>query len=175
MVDLRHHAVRYRLGVLNAESLTSIADQLLKEGYDTPTVIQLSILDSPVTEDAAPLFEKMCAERGVQIPTNEEAVSELLHYYLESVASGTRTPQEGLRSMMVEVFGPYISNEKTKEYVGDSHGLEHLIGAFYSYDDLLERPETSFHGKHGKEAIALYDTYVRELALDWLQKHPRKV
>ncbi len=52
-------------------------------------------------------------------------------------------------------------------YVGDQRGLQHLIGAFYTYDDLYERPnEVSFEGIYGPAAVPVDDRYVRQLAAE---------
>lgn len=57
--------------------------------------------------------------------------------------------------------------------VGDSHGIEHLMGAYYGYDDLDERPdEVSFEGRYGADAIAALDDDIRRLAAEWLDAHP---
>ena len=48
---------------------------------------------------------------------------------------------------MREVYFPHFSSEPGKRYVGDSRGMEHLIGAYWVYDDLRARPEVSFKGK----------------------------
>ena len=84
MFDIRHFAVRYRLGLQDTESLVRAADSLLADGHTVPAVIELSILDSPVMAEAAPVFERVCAELGVTIPNKVEAVDELLRTYLES-------------------------------------------------------------------------------------------
>ena len=59
MFDIRHFAVRYRLGLLDTESLVRAADSLLAEGHTEPAVIELSILESPVMVEAAPIFERV--------------------------------------------------------------------------------------------------------------------
>src|SRR5438270_3007639 len=140
MLDLKYLAVRYRLGLQDSESLVRIADTLLEEGRDTPAVIQLSILELPVMADAGSLFERMCAEFRVAVPTKQEAVDELLRYRLESITSGTCRPRDGLEAIMREVYYPHFADEPCEQYVGDSRGMEHLIGAYWSYDDLTERP-----------------------------------
>ena len=172
MTDLRHLAARYRLGLQDTESLVRIADTLLEEKRDTPAVIQLSILESPVMADAGPLFERACAELSVAVPTRDEAVDELLRHHLESIASGTCQPHEGLEALMREIYYPHFAGEPCKEYVGDSRGMQHLIGAYWSYNDLMERPrEVSRDGKYGSEAIARWGDSVRQYARDWLQKY----
>ena len=171
MFDIRHFAVRYRLGLQDTESLVRAADSLLADGHTVPAVIELSILDSPVMAEAAPVFERVCAELGVTIPNKVEAVDELLRTYLESIASGARPPREGLAAIMREVYFPHMAGEPCKRYVGDSHGMEHLIGAYWAYDDLTERPECSWDGKHGAEAITSWEQSVRQYARDWLEKY----
>ena len=174
MTDFRHLPVRYRVGLQDSESLVSVADTLLEEGRDTPAVIQLLILESPVMADVGPLFERVCAELNVGIPTKDEAVDELLRHHLRSIASGTTQPREGLEAVMREVYWPHFAGEPCKEYVGDSRGMQHLIGAYWSYDDLTERPrEVSWDGKYGAEALARWGDSVRQYARDWLQEYDR--
>src|SRR5687768_9576183 len=138
MTDLRHLAVRYRLGLQDTESLVRVADILVQEGRGTPAVTQLSILESPIMPDAGPLFERMCTELNIAVPTKDEAVDELLRHHLDAVASGTCRPRAGLEAIMREIY-PHIAGEPCKEYVGDSRGMQHLIGDYWSYDDLMER------------------------------------
>jgi hypothetical protein len=172
MLDLKHLAIRYRLGLLNTESLVEIADKLLEEGRDAPSVIQLSILESPIMAEAAPIFENICAEYKIKIPTKDEAINKLLRFQSESIASGAIAPRKGLEATMRESYFPYFAGELSKKYVGDSRGMEHLIGAYWSYDDLVERPrQVSWSGKYGAEAIESWEESVRQYARDWIQKH----
>ena len=175
MLDLKHLAIRYRLGLLNTKVLIETADKLLEEGCDTPPVIQLVILESPTMAEAAPFFEKICAEYKVKIPTKDEAINELLRFHLEAIASGAIVPRKGLEVMMREIYYPFTADEPCKKYVGDSRGIEHLIGAYWGYDDLIERPhEVSCDGKYGAAAIAAWEELVRQDARNWLQKHEYK-
>jgi hypothetical protein len=171
MFDIRHFAVRYRLGLQDTESLVRAADTLLAEGHSEPAIVELSILESPIMAEAVPVFERACAELGVTVPSKDEAIDELLRGYLESVASGAIPPRDGLSAVMREVYFPHFASEPSKKYVGDSRGMEHLIGAYWAYDDLTERPECSWDGKYGAEAIASWEQSVRQYARDWLDKY----
>ncbi|MCX6927519.1 MAG: hypothetical protein NT154_30580 [Verrucomicrobia bacterium] len=173
MIDLQHLAVRYRLGLLHTDSLITVADALLEEGRDTSAVIELSMLESPIMHDAAPLFERLCTEAGVRIPTKDQAVSDLLRFHMEALASGARPAREGLQIIMEEIYWPYLASEPCKEYVGDKWGLQHLIGAYWGYDELPEFPQdASSGGKYGFEAIAQWQQFVRQQAQEWLQNQP---
>jgi hypothetical protein len=157
---------------LHTEELIGIADKLLENGHDTQSVIALLILESPIMVEAAPIFEKICAELDVAIPTKDEAINKLLHFQLEAIASGTVTPRKGLEAMMREIYYPYFAEEPCKKYVGDSRGLEHLIGAYWSYDELIQRPRgVLWGGKYGAKAIASWEESVRQYAQNWIQKH----
>jgi hypothetical protein len=172
MFNLQHFAARYRLGLQDSESLVSLADTMMAEGRDTPAVIQLSILEPAVMSDAGPLFERVCEEAGIVIPSKQEAVDELIHFHLKAISSGECKPRLGLETFMRELYRPFIAGELDKEYVGDSRGLEHLIGAYWNYDDLIDRPrEVSWDGKYGSKAITAWEHSVQQYASDWLSKN----
>lgn len=74
--------------------------------------------------------------------------------------------------MMREIYYPYFAGEQCKKYVGDSRGMEHLIGAYWNYDERIEQPrQVSWGEKYGAEAIAGWEESVRQYARDWMQKH----
>ena len=172
MTDIRQVAIRYRLGLENAESLLRAADSLLAEGHTEPAVIELAILDSPTMTEAGPLFERVCYELDVIIPTKDGAIDELLRCYLEAIATGKIPAFDGLSAMMREICFPYFEGDRCKRYVGDSRGMEQLSGDFWAYEDLTDRSrECSWDGKYGAEAIASWEQSVRQDARDWLAKH----
>jgi hypothetical protein len=174
MADLNHLATRFRLDLLDTAALVRVAEQLLEEERDTPAVIGLLTLENPIFADAAQLFEKLCLEQGIVIPTKDEAIINLLRLQLDSIASGAIVPHEGLAAMMREIYFPYFAGEPCKKYVGDSRGLEHLVGAFWNYDDLIEHPNrVSWDGKYGTAAITAWEASVRQYARDWITKHNR--
>jgi hypothetical protein len=50
-------------------------------------------------------------------------------------------------------------------------GIAALIGLYYGYDDLEERPhEVSFEGKYGPQAFPALDAEVARLARAWLDE-----
>jgi|SRR6185312_5481547 len=172
MFDIQQFAIRYRLGLQDAESMVRAADALLAEGHSEPAVVELSILESQIMAEAAPIFERACAQLGVTIPNKDEAINKLLRFYVEAIALDVRSPHEDLSAMMREVYFPHFAGEPNKKYVGDSRGMEHLIGAYWAYDDLIGRPkECSWNSKYGAEAIANWEQSVRQYARDWLNKN----
>lgn len=174
MFDLEKFVVRYRLGLEDTESLIRAANSLLADGHTEPAIIELSLLESPIMTEAAPIFKRACAQLGVKIPDEREAITEVLRGLVEAIASGSLSPRTGLELVMQEVYWPHVSKERDAQYVGDSVGLEHLIGAYWGYDDLTGRPqEVSFDGKYGPKAIAAWEQYVRQQARNWLQRYER--
>lgn len=174
MFDLQKFVVRYRLGLEDTESLIQAANNLLADGHTEPAIIELLLLESPIRSEAVPIFERVCAQLGVKIPGEHDAIEEKLCDLLEAIASGALSPRMGLELVMREVYWLHVSKLANKKYVGDSVGLEMLIGAYWGYNDLMERPqEISFAGKYGPEAIAAWEQYVRQQAKDWLEKHKR--
>jgi hypothetical protein len=83
----------------------------------------------------------------------------------------------GLQRLMGDVVKPHVNAETAAgryEYVGESRDLQPLIGAYWSYSELRERPtELSIDGRFGDEAVALLDKQVIGFARDWLERHAR--
>jgi hypothetical protein len=91
---------------------------------------------------------------------------------LQAIASGDLPPRQGMYRVVNELYHPHISKQPAREYVGDQRGLQHLVGAFYAYDELYERPtEVSFEGFYGPAAVPAFDRHVKQLANEWLQQN----
>ena len=169
--DLELAAARHAIGVLPSSDMVRIANAVLERGCYSPVMGELATLRNPVMADAAPLFEQALEELGVQAPSRDTAVWVLLRHHIGQIAAGCISPREGL-GRVVEVYEQAHLYSETREYVGDSHGLERLLGCFYGYAEVEERPtEVSVHGRYGKEAARTLDDEVEQLSRRWLDVH----
>jgi hypothetical protein len=172
--DLRIGAARYALRQVSSEELKQFADDTLNHGLYSYSLGELATLFAPIMSEAAPLFESALQELDVPLPSKEDAVTLLLEHIIRSIVEGTLSPYEGLCRLVHECYYPVISQEKVFKYVGDSRGIHHLIGAYWSYDDLRERPsQVSFAGNYGPEAINGLDREVVEFAAKWNRTYSR--
>ena len=173
MVDMPWMALRHGLGLARSDELVRIGEALMEQDYYTTDVIELATLKNPTMAEAGPLFEKICRELVVFVPMSRRAaIDGLLRRHLEDIRSSRRPPINGLDAIMREVYWPYFSSEPCKESCGDLRGLHHLIGAYWGYDDLTQRPhEVSWDGKYGGEAIAAWGDFVRQCAEEWLDTY----
>ena len=71
--------------------------------------------------------------------------------------------------MLDEVYCGFDLDSVAETYAGDSHGLEEVIGNYYSYDDLEARPnEVSCDGLYGEQAKEALDRHLMKNVQDWL-------
>jgi len=170
-LDLRIAAARYVMGALPSWELPKIADGVLNLGIYSPAVGELATMRQPVMADAGPLFERALTELQTEMPSPEDAVWILLRHYIERIGSGDLTPRAGL-SLIHDLYIRADLDERSRKYVGDSHGIQQLLGYFWGYDDLEERPtEVSFDGRYGADAIRALDEEVVRIARDWVGEH----
>lgn len=168
-------AARYRLGLLPSSELPSLAMAALEAGLESSSFCELVGEPHPTLVDHGPVFERALRQCSIALPSTAAAIDYLLRHYLQAIASGALPPRQGMFQVIKELYHPHIDDQPAREYVGDQCGLQHLIGAFYSYDELEERPrEVSFEGLYGPAAIPAFDRYVRQLAKDWLQQNGPK-
>lgn len=169
--DLHIAAARYVLGSLPSWEFPRIANALLDAGVYSQAVGELATTPNPTMSDAGPVFERALVEMRIELPSKEEAVWMLLRHFVEQLASRRVTGRKGLRAI-IDVYNYVDPAEKSRDYVGESHDIQHLVGAYWSYDDLEERPtEVSFHGRYGRDAVQALDEDVIRLAREWLEQH----
>jgi hypothetical protein len=167
-------AARYRLGRETAESLRDLGVSLVADGVDA--AVPLASVDDLTLAEVGPVFERLCDSLGCPLPTFDHAVEIVITAQLRDIASGHIAPHAGLEQLMNDVVRPHVNQETAAgqyQYVGESRGLEHLIGVHWGYDEIRERPgEISVDGQYGEDAIALLNEQVVTLARDWLREHP---
>jgi hypothetical protein len=74
---------------------------------------------------------------------------------------------------MRDAYWPEVSKHSCSFYIGDSHDMQDLIGAYWSYDNLRDSPDTvGYRGLYGDAAFRAFDDEVRRTASDWLIRHP---
>ena len=165
-------AAKYALGVIQSWELPPVADAALNRGQYSDSLAELASLHDPVMSDAGPLFEAAIAELNMNLPAQDAAIRTIITHYIQLISNGCAAPYDGLHKMMQDVYYGANLYEKSKEYAGDSHGIQHLVGAYYGYDDLRERPhEVSFEDNFGDSAIAAFDAHVVQLANEWLTQN----
>ena len=170
--DLEIAAAKFALGIIQSWELPPIADAALNRGQYSDSLVELASLRGAIMSDAGPLFEASMAELKINAPSEDTAIQTVLTHYIQLIADETSSPYDGLHKMMQDVYYGADLYEKTNEYTGDSHGIQHLVGAYYGYDDLRERPhEVSFEDKYGDAAIGALDAHVIELAKEWLTQN----
>ena len=91
----------------------------------------------------------------------------ILSGVLSRIARGVVSPRAGLRELVATYqAAPQADGAR---FVGDEYAIAQLVGYFYGYDDLEERPsEVSFDGRYGREAVTNLDAEVVRLAREWL-------
>jgi len=95
----------------------------------------------------------------------------LLRHYIGRIGSGDLAPRAGL-SFIHDLYMCADLDERSREYAGDSHGIQRLLSYSWGYDDLEERPtEVSFDGRYGAHAIRALDEEVVRLAREWVADH----
>jgi len=167
--DLRLAAARYVLGDLPSEGLARIADTLLTEGVYSPAIGELATTRHHVMADAGPLFEQTLRDLNVDAPSRDEAVWVLLRHHIGRIAYEDVAPREGLQSVL-DVYRRADLYTQSQTYVGDSHGIEQLIGAYWIYDDLQAGSVSQSLESH-LEAVRDLDDAVVRAATEWIGQH----
>jgi hypothetical protein len=100
---------------------------------------------------------------------SKEQVERELAGILRKIANGWVGPRVGLGELVAAHRG--LPEPEGARFVGEEYGIAELIGCYWGYDDLEERPtEVSVAGHFGASAIAALDTEVVRLAQAWIDE-----
>ena len=165
-------AIHYEQQQLTSLALQQFATSLLDDGISTPSWLELAFMHDPIQSEMLNLLRIALQEINLEMPPESEWWSILTKHYILKVAESGNNARQALQDFMDKVYWPHICGFKDKTYVGDSHGLQSLIGLYWGYDDLTERPkEVSMAGKYGDEAILEWNKAVNQEAKAWLEKN----
>lgn len=129
----------------------------------------LELIDNNNTDISLSSIESILRKMDLFIPKNkEEAIWVILHYHILSIVNGRIDSLIGLEKLMNDVYRKYDFYSSTDKFLGDSHGIESLIGLYWEYEELKERPhELSCKGKFGIEAVAEIRKEIIKSATNW--------
>ena len=167
--ELTISAARWALGDLPSWELPALANAMFDSGTQSQAVIELATMKNATAADAGRLFERALLDAAIDTPSKADAVWILLRHHVGRLATGQTIGRPGLKPIM-DLY--YLSElqDNSREYAGDSHGIHHLVGAYWGYADLDERPsEVSLDGLDGTAAVAALDAKVARLARQWLE------
>lgn len=173
--QLTFEAAKYIFGRSNIDKMREIINSLVKNGVYYDTFYDVLYPDNYVIDVIGPAFERSLRSLGITIPDYEGSVWIIIHYYLQRIVSGETDPYEGLYELMLEVYWDYDFYSKTNNYLGDSHGIQDLVGLYWGYDDFMERSaEVSLNGKYGDEAVEELKKEIFAEAQKWVFDFKKK-
>ena len=164
---------QWLLGMYPVNDIPEVFAQAMVEGHDGPAILELASFHQPDKRDIRDeLFDKALGEIGYESISKHDAVMIILKEWLGEIADGKCPPREGMARIVDQLLHGEGLDEEVKEYVGDSYGIEKLVGNYYGYDDLEERPdEVSCDGKKGQEGIKALGMHIVTLSKEWVSDH----
>jgi hypothetical protein len=136
-VNLYQAVCLYSLDGFPPHQWPEIALRLLEEGEHTESLAILAGI-SPREYDFFEVkhyLDKVIDEFGITVPTEEVAFREIVKYYtLEYLDNRIESREYG--RLVVKLYGTLKGKYQNAKYYGDYFGIEHVVGVFYSYDDI---------------------------------------
>lgn len=168
--ELRIAAAKYVLDAIPSWELSALANRLVDSGLAARAVVDLATLREQTMAEARPLFERILEAEHVTTPSKDEAVWVLLRHCVGAIANGSVVPREGLGPMM-DVFRRAESmGHRDSKYVGDSHDIEHLVGAYWEYEDIDDAARVVTYLGADEQRRSL-DVEVVRCAQEWVRRH----
>lgn len=153
-LPLEYYAAIQGIHGLDSIAVRAIVDELTNDGiWDDDFVY---IMDADPEVNPVPPFLCALGRLGVSVPSKEDAVWYLIDFHTARIARGDVEPLSGLERMIRDIYWDYDFGAHSTKYLGDSHGIEGLVGLYWSYDDWRASPWPSATVENFRdEALAL--------------------
>jgi hypothetical protein len=167
---LKFHGSRYRLNLATCTELREVADEALNAGFYSPALVDAALDAENNLWEIGSAFMDALTELEVVVPESiEECIWGVLHYSIQQIAILAVAPEVGLASIM-EVCRGCNLYERSQNFVGDSHDVQNLVGAYWEYDEIWERYVGS-ETQEGQGQARDLNKKVIENCQVWLSEH----
>jgi len=140
-LNLTVESAKYSFGLHDSKSIRGVVDEALNEEFYCDEFAEILINNELSLADISSFFEAGLKKFKIKIPNEEEATWILIKNYIsEIVVDKSSDPLRCLDSLIQNIYWHYDFHSVAKKYVGDSHGIEKLIGIYFEIDDLLGKP-----------------------------------
>ena len=99
MVTLHELACRLALDGIPPNTLGEIAEALILDGFESPSLTAFLACDSPYSQDRTTLFRRALSELGEDLPGKHDAALSVSTIIARKIVAGTITPFEGAYSI----------------------------------------------------------------------------
>ena len=132
-------AARIAFGTVNADEIQSTVDSMLMNGVYSREFIDIMDSKPARLDEVLPPFVAYLQREGISVPTKDQAVWQLIAHHVSRIVSGAADPISELQELISDVYWDYDFHTPTREYLGDSHGIQYLIGLYWENDDMTDR------------------------------------
>lgn len=153
-------------------SVKKYIDALAKHGIWFDEFLDLTLSKSDSQADLLPVIHAIFQKLDLTISSEDEALKIILKKQLLPIAQKKVDPIEGMGVIMNQIY--YIANipGRSEKVIGDTLGIEHLVGLYWTYLDLDELdPDAIYNGTTVRSLIIEIKNDIVSHANAWLQKH----
>lgn len=169
--NLRYLAALHGLGTLDADAMKSAVDSLMNQGFYVDECLDALDSEPARVDEVLPAFRAALAHYGVVVPDRELAVWQLIEHHLKRAASPDGDSWASLCSLFRDLYWEYDFHSETAQYLGDSHGLQELIGIYWAVEDQAGQSGVSTNAFQVDESDR---SAIRHAAERWLASYGTK-
>lgn len=145
-----------RIGIQSVatETVLEIADELLMAGVYDDSLLAVVDAQPKTQEEVIPPFCEFLLRSGIEVPERERAIELLLAHYIRRIATSPNDPFTPLNELINDIWRDHGFDHYPGSRLGESHGIYHLIGHYWTHDWMLDDPQSAtYNGKSGAEAF----------------------
>lgn len=133
---LRYVTSFLALGELPASAIRQTIDELMNQGHYADEYLPALDDYAGFAEHLVPALHAAMRNFGIAMPDRSGAIRQIIAFHLGAIAEGREDPLEGFKRVLDAVRFEDEFSEGYAHFLGDSFGVEKLVGLYHAVDDL---------------------------------------
>jgi len=172
MDKLSYCASRLAVGNLKSHEIWDVVDHLSRDGVISDEFISILGSDRLSGNDFLAPFLTYLQSVNVVVPSKEIATWRIIYHHLEAILEGNVSPRIGLNQLMSDIGYLFDFQSVDTRIVGDSHGMESLVGLYWEMKDLFSKRSENFSdGDVGIGLVLEIDKEIVKRSRIWITKY----
>ena len=165
--EMYKHVCDYILENITTRNLIEIAKECVFAGINSDNLFILAALSEKFDawDTILKYYKSTLEDLNINEPSKKEAIEYLSIYYCKKLIDKKISPKKFLEKMKYQIYNKGVF-EYDKKTLGDSIGIEDIMGLYYSIDDLrgikLYDPDEYSNKNYEPEKLKLYNECYHE-------------
>lgn len=144
---VKYLAAKHTAGTLEATEIDELVDTFTDEGFWVDSFLEVMDSESKTIEALSPMFVDCLLELGIEVPSQERYLWQIICYHTQRIIIDKVNPIEGVANLEFEIWNDPTLNKiyratntaRQVSHYGKFYAVSNLVDYYWEWDDIMDR------------------------------------